>query len=32
MATQAAYAHFGREFTRGQDADLGNGEAATLPF
>lgn len=32
MATQAAYAHFGREFIRKQDADLGNGEAATLPF
>ena len=32
MATQAAYAHFGRPFTRRQDADLGNGEVATLPF
>jgi len=32
MATQAAYAHFGRPFTRRQDADLSNGEAATLPF
>ncbi|MHB8150721.1 MAG: Holliday junction branch migration DNA helicase RuvB [Desulfobulbia bacterium] len=32
MATQAAYAHFGRPFTRRQDADPCNGEAATLPF
>ena len=32
MATQAAYAHFGRPFTRRQDADLSNGEAASLPF
>ncbi|MHB8989248.1 MAG: Holliday junction branch migration DNA helicase RuvB [Desulfobulbia bacterium] len=32
MATQAAYAHFGRPFTRSQDADPCNGEAATLPF
>ena len=32
MATQAAYEHFGRAFTRRQDADLSNGEAATLPF
>jgi Holliday junction DNA helicase RuvB len=32
MATQAAYAHFGRPFTRKQDADPCNGEAATLPF
>jgi len=32
MATQAAYAHFGREFTRRQDLDLSNGETATLPF
>lgn len=32
MATQAAYAHFGRPFTRKQDADLSNGEAASLPF
>ncbi len=32
MATQAAYAHFGRAFTRKQDADLSNGEAASLPF
>ena len=32
MATQAAYEHFGRVFTRRQDADSCNGEAATLPF
>jgi len=32
MATQAAYAHFGRPFTRRQDVDPCNGEAATLPF
>ena len=32
MATQAAYEHFGRTFTRRQDADPCNGEAATLPF
>ena len=32
MATQAAYAHFGRPFTRRQDTDLSNGEAASLPF
>lgn len=32
MATQAAYAHFGRPFTRRQDADLDNSESATLPF
>ena len=32
MATQAAYAHFGRPFTRRQDADLSNGEVAGLPF
>ena len=32
MATQAAYAHFGRPFTRRQDADPCGGEAATLPF
>ena len=32
MATQAAYEHFGRAFTRRQDADFSNGEAATLPF
>ena len=32
MATQAAYAHFDRPFTRRQDADLSNGEAASLPF
>lgn len=32
MATQAAYAHFGRPFTRRQDADPCNGEAAMLPF
>ena len=32
MATQAAYEHFGRAFTRRQDADLSNGEAASLPF
>jgi len=32
MATQAAYAHFGRPFTRRQDADPCNGEVATLPF
>ena len=32
MATQAAYAHFGRAFTGRQDAEQGNGEAATLPF
>jgi len=32
MATQSAYAHFGRPFTRRQDADPCNGEAAMLPF
>jgi Holliday junction DNA helicase RuvB len=32
MATPAAYAHFGREFTRKQDTEQGNGEAVTLPF
>jgi len=32
MATQAAYAHFGRPFTRRQDADPCSGEAAMLPF
>jgi len=32
MATPAAYAHFGRAFTRRQDAELSNGEAAMLPF
>jgi len=32
MATQAAYEHFGRAFTRRQDVDISNGEAATLPF
>jgi Holliday junction DNA helicase RuvB len=32
MATQAAYTHFGRPFTRRQDADPCNGEAASLPF
>ncbi|MBU4119303.1 MAG: Holliday junction branch migration DNA helicase RuvB [Proteobacteria bacterium] len=32
MATQAAYAHFGRPFTKRQDAESGNGEAASLPF
>ncbi len=32
MATQAAYAHFGRPFTRRQDADISNGEVASLPF
>ena len=32
MATQAAYAHFGREFTRKQDTEQGNGEAVALPF
>lgn len=32
MATQAAYAHFGRPFTRRQDMDPCNGEVATLPF
>ncbi|MHB1015685.1 MAG: Holliday junction branch migration DNA helicase RuvB [Desulfurivibrionaceae bacterium] len=32
MATQAAYAHFGRPFTKRQDVDLSNGEAACLPF
>jgi len=32
MATQAAYAHFGRTFTRRQEAESGNGESVTLPF
>ncbi|HCC55472.1 MAG TPA: Holliday junction branch migration DNA helicase RuvB [Desulfobulbaceae bacterium] len=32
MATQAAYAHFDRAFTRRQDVEQSNGEAATLPF
>lgn len=32
MATQAAYAHFDRPFTKRQDVDLSNGEAACLPF
>ena len=32
MATQAAYAHFGRTFTRKQEAESGNGESASLPF
>ncbi len=32
MATQAAYAHFGRPFTKRQEVDLSNGEAACLPF
>ncbi|MBU2538610.1 MAG: Holliday junction branch migration DNA helicase RuvB [Proteobacteria bacterium] len=32
MATQAAYEHFGRPFTKRQDVESGNGEAASLPF
>lgn len=32
MATQAAYEHFGRPFTKRQDVESGNGEAAGLPF
>lgn len=32
MATRAAYSHFGRTFTGRQDAEAGNGEAASLPF
>jgi holliday junction DNA helicase RuvB len=32
MATQAAYAHFGRPFAGRQDAGPGNNEALTLPF
>lgn len=32
MATQAAYEHFGRTFTRRLDVDPCNGEAAKLPF
>jgi len=32
MATPAAYEHFGRPFTKRQDAEVGNGEVPGLPF